>query len=312
MNLSIVIPCFNEQEVLPSTIDRILAVVAPISDSFELILVDDGSCDGTWRIISDAASRIPTVRGLRLSRNFGHQIALSAGLKSAIGKRVFIIDGDLQDPPELLSEMMAALDGGADIAYGRRRIRQDESSFKRTTAYLFYRLINWLSDIDIPKDTGDFRLVTRQVLDAVNAMPERHRFLRGMFSWVGFRQVPVDYDRAGRVAGESKYPFGAMLRFAIMAITSFSVRPLRLATLIAAVFAGASLAGLVYVLVGHFMGQTVQGWTSLMIVVLFVACLQFLFLGIIGEYVGRMFIEQKSRPLYFLSEECGSDSKQVQ
>lgn len=312
MDLSIVVPCFNEEEVLPSTIDRILAVVKPITDSFELILVDDGSCDGTWRIIGEAASRIPTVRGLQLSRNFGHQIALSAGLKSAIGKRIFIIDGDLQDPPELLSEMMAALDGGADVAYGRRRRRDGESPFKLATAHLFYRVINWLSNVDIPRDAGDFRLVSRRVLDCVNSMPERHRFLRGMFAWVGFRQVAVDYDRAERAAGESKYPFGAMLRFAITAITSFSVRPLRLATLIAAVFAGASLAGLVYVLAGHFMGHTVQGWTSLMIVVLFVACLQFLFLGIIGEYVGRMFIEQKSRPLYFLSEECGSDSKQVQ
>lgn len=305
MNLSIVIPCFNEQEVLSSTIDRILAVVAPISDSFELILIDDGSRDGTWQLIREAASKNPSIRGIRLSRNFGHQIALSAGLKSARGERIFIIDGDLQDPPELLSEMMAMLDAGADVAYGRRRIREGESRFKLATAYLFYRLINWLSDVDIPKDTGDFRLVTRQVLDAVNSMPERHRFLRGMFSWVGFRQVPVDYDRAARVAGESKYPLGAMLRFAVTAITSFSVRPLRLATLIAAVFAGASLAGLVYVLAGHFMGHTVQGWTSLMIVVLFVACLQFLFLGIIGEYIGRMFIEQKKRPLYFLSEECG-------
>lgn len=305
MNLSIVIPCFNEQEVLPSTINRILAVVSTISDSFELILIDDGSRDGTWQVIREAASKNPSIRGIRLSRNFGHQIALSAGLKSARGERIFIIDGDLQDPPELLSEMMAMLDAGADVAYGRRRIREGESRFKLTTAYLFYRLINWLSDVDIPKDTGDFRLVTRQVLDAVNSMPERHRFLRGMFSWVGFRQEPVDYDRAARMAGESKYPLGAMLRFAVTAITSFSVRPLRLATLIAAVFAGASLAGLVYVLAGHFMGHTVQGWTSLMIVVLFVACLQFLFLGIIGEYIGRMFIEQKKRPLYFLSEECG-------
>lgn len=302
MFLSIVVPCFNEEEALPSTISRILAAVKPITDSFELILVDDGSRDGTWQIIRQVSSCTPSVRGLRLSRNFGHQIALSAGLKSATGERIFIIDGDLQDPPELLSEMMGVLDGGADVAYGRRRIRQDESSFKRITAYFFYRLINWLSDIEIPKDTGDFRLVTRQVLDAVNSMPERHRFLRGMFSWVGFRQIPVDYERAGRVAGESKYPLGAMLRFAITAITSFSVRPLRLAMLMSAIFAGASIAGIVYVLVGHFLGSTVQGWTSLMIVVLIIASLQFLLLGIIGEYIGRMFTEQKARPLFFCSE----------
>lgn len=305
MYLSIVVPCFNEEKVLPSTIDRILAVVKPITDSFELILIDDGSRDDTWKVIFEAASRVTSVRGLRLSRNFGHQIALSAGLKEAKGERIFIIDADLQDPPELLNKMMAALDEGADVAYGRRRLRNGESRFKLATAHLFYRLINWLSDVEIPRDTGDFRLISSRVLDCVNSMPERHRFLRGMFAWVGFRQVSVDYDRAERAAGESKYPFVAMLRFAMTAITSFSVRPLRLATLIAAVFAGASLAGLVYVLAGHFMGHTVQGWTSLMIVVLFVACLQFLFLGIIGEYIGRMFIEQKKRPLYFLSEECG-------
>ncbi len=312
MKISAVIPCFNEQEVLPETTRRVLDVLKGMPGDHELILVDDGSRDSTWDVIQDAAVKHPQVRGLRLSRNFGHQIALSAGLKLAMGERIFIIDADLQDPPELLSEMMAALDGGADVAYGRRRRRDGESPFKLATAHLFYRVINWLSDVDIPRDAGDFRLVSRRVLDCVNSMPERHRFLRGMFAWVGFRQVAVDYDRSERAAGESKYPFGAMLRFAITAITSFSVRPLRLATLIAAVFAGASLAGLVYVLAGHFMGHTVQGWTSLMIVVLFVACLQFLFLGIIGEYVGRMFIEQKSRPLYFLSEECGSDSKQVQ
>jgi glycosyltransferase involved in cell wall biosynthesis len=300
--LSAVIPCYNEQEVLPATISRMLAVLDTTGITYELILIDDGSKDATWELTRKAASANPHVHGIRLSRNFGHQIALSAGLQAARGERIFIIDADLQDPPELLTKMMAELDAGADVAYGRRLTRTGESAFKLGTAFAFYRFINWLSDIEIPKDTGDFRLVTRKVLDAVNAMPERHRFLRGMFAWVGFRQVPVDYDRAERAAGESRYPLKAMIRFAVTAITSFSVRPLRLAMLMAASFAAASLLGIIYVVVGHFLGQTSQGWTSLMVVVLFIASLQFLLLGIIGEYVGRMFTEQKSRPLFICAE----------
>jgi dolichol-phosphate mannosyltransferase len=302
IQLSAVIPCYNEQEVLPATISRMLSVLGSTGFTYELILIDDGSKDETWELIRNAASANPHVHGIRLSRNFGHQIALSAGLQAARGERIFIIDADLQDPPELLTKMMAELDAGADVAYGRRLTRTGESAFKLGTAFAFYRFINWLSDIEIPKDTGDFRLVTRKVLDAVNAMPERHRFLRGMFAWVGFRQVSVDYDRAERAAGESRYPLKAMIRFAVTAITSFSVRPLRLAMLMAAFFAFISFLGIIYVVIGHFNGQTAQGWTSLMVVVLFIASLQFLLLGIIGEYVGRMFTEQKSRPLFICAE----------
>jgi dolichol-phosphate mannosyltransferase len=203
--------------------------------------------------------------------------------------------------------MMAALDAGADVAYGRRVSRGGESAFKLATAFAFYRFINWLSDIEIPKDTGDFRLVSRRALDAVLSMPEKHRFLRGMFAWVGFQQVPIDYDRAERFAGETKYPFAAMMRFAVTAITSFSVRPLRLAMTFAAVFAIASLLAVFYVVVGHFMGKTVQGWSSLMVVVLMIASCQFLLLGIIGEYLGRMFVEQKKRPLFVIMENTGSE-----
>jgi dolichol-phosphate mannosyltransferase len=307
MTLSVVIPCFNEEKSLPVAIGRILAVLRGISGVHEIVLVDDGSHDGTWDVIGAAAQQTPSVRGLRLSRNFGHQIALSAGLQSATGERIFILDADLQDPPELLPEMMAAIDAGADVAYGRRRSREGEGIFKLYTAFLFYRFINWLSDIEIPKDTGDFRLVTRRVLDAVNLMPERHRFLRGMFAWVGFKQVPVDYDRAERLVGESKYPVTAMIRFATTAITSFSVRPLRLAMLMAAFFAVAGFLAILYVVIGHFLGGTAQGWTSLMVVVLFIASLQFLLLGIIGEYIGRMFTEQKNRPLFICSGSCGGN-----
>jgi dolichol-phosphate mannosyltransferase len=287
-----------------------MAVLDSTGVTYELIMIDDGSKDATWEFIRKAAAENTHVHGIRLSRNFGHQIALSAGLQTARGERIFIIDADLQDPPELLTKMMAELDAGADVAYGRRLTRTGESAFKLGTAFAFYRFINWLSDIEIPKDTGDFRLVTRKVLDSVNAMPERHRFLRGMFAWVGFRQVPVDYDRAERAAGESRYPLKAMIRFAVTAITSFSVRPLRLAMLMAASFAAASFLGIIYVVVGHFLGQTSQGWTSLMVVVLVIASLQFLLLGIIGEYVGRMFTEQKSRPLFICVETIGNPSDQ--
>jgi dolichol-phosphate mannosyltransferase len=308
MKLSIVIPCYNEEKVLEMTIQRVLDVANTCSPRFELILIDDGSQDGTWNVISKATRLNTSIRGIRLSRNFGHQIALSAGLQSAHGDRIFIIDADLQDPPELLHRMMEELDHGADVAYGRRISRGGESIFKLATAFFFYRLINWLSDIDIPKDSGDFRLVNRVVLDAVNSMPERHRFIRGMFAWVGFRQVAINYDRSERIAGESKYPVSAMLRFAVTAITSFSVRPLRLAMLFSGGFATASLAGIVFVVIGQLTGKTVQGWASLMVVILFIASIQFLLLGIIGEYVGRMFTEQKNRPLFFCSEVCGPSS----
>jgi len=307
MKLSVVIPCFNEEESLPATLERVLGVVKPVCKDFEIILVDDGSKDATWLCISAASRDDARIRGIRLARNFGHQIALSAGLHAAQGDRIFIIDADLQDPPELLSKMMAALDAGADVAYGRRVSRGGESPLKLATAFAFYRFINWLSDIEIPKDTGDFRLVSRRALDAVLSMPEKHRFLRGMFAWVGFQQVPIDYDRAERFAGETKYPFAAMMRFAVTAITSFSVRPLRLAMTFAAVFAIASLLAVFYVVVGHFMGKTVQGWSSLMVVVLMIASCQFLLLGIIGEYLGRMFVEQKKRPLFIVMENTGSE-----
>jgi len=282
-----------------------------VAKDYEIVLIDDGSSDSTWEIIRKESIKNSLVRGIRLSRNFGHQLALSAGLQAARGERIFIIDADLQDPPELLPAMMAALDAGADAAYGRRISRDGEEVFKLATAFSFYRVINWLSDVEIPKDTGDFRLVTRQVLDVVNSMPERHRFLRGMFAWVGFKQIPVDYERAKRFSGESKYPLSAMLRFAMTAITSFSVRPLRLAMLMAACFAVASLLGIIYVVVGHLLGVTVQGWTSLMVIILFIASLQFLLLGIIGEYIGRMFIEQKSRPLFICSEICGRENPAI-
>ena len=224
--LSVVAPCYNEQEVLPEFLRRIGAVLDKAAGVAEVVLVDDGSRDRTWDVMTAAAAADRRIVAVRLMRNHGHQLALTAGLSVCRGERILIIDADLQDPPELLPDMMALMDQGADVVYGQRRQRDGESLFKRATAAGFYRLINRLTDVDIPADAGDFRLVTRRVLDLLLAMPERHRFIRGMVAWIGGRQVPLIYDRHARAAGESKYPLSKMIRFAADAITAFSVVPL--------------------------------------------------------------------------------------
>lgn len=304
MYLSIVVPCMNEEEALPALTKRLAEVIAPWADRAEIILVDDGSSDGTWDAIKSARKRVPQIVGLRLSANRGHQIALTAGLKAARGERVFMLDADLQDPPELLSEMMGLMDGGYDVVYGRRARRDGESAFKKLTAWGFYRLLNALSDVDIPKDTGDFRLVSRRALDAVLTMPERTRFVRGMFAWAGFNQIGLEYVRAPRAAGETKYPLRAMIRFAIDALTGFSTRPLRLATRLAFLSLYITLLMAVYVFASLIAYQTAPGWASIVLAVSFFAAIQLLTLGIMGEYIGRLYMEVKHRPLYFLSEEA--------
>jgi len=301
IEVSIVTPCYNEQEVLRAFYERTTAACRPFG-RYEIVLVDDGSSDETWSIIHDLASHDPKVIGIRLSRNHGHQLALSAGLAHANGARIMIIDADLQDPPELLREMMDLMDGGADVVYGQRRHRKGESAFKLATAHLFYRCLRALSDTPIPEDTGDFRLMSRRVLETFNTMPEQQRFIRGMISWLGFRQVPLLYDRDERAGGSSKYPFRKMARFAADAVTSFSTRPLRLASYLGLTVGVLCLVAIVYLVVGHYVGYTVPGWTSLIAVVLLVGALQLFVLGIIGEYLGRLFIESKGRPLYVVAE----------
>jgi len=299
--LSIVTPCFNEQEVLPAFFDRITAACSGLG-SYEVVFVDDGSTDETWRLIGQLALKDPHVVAVRLSRNHGHQLALTAGLAQAAGDRILIIDADLQDPPELLNEMSKIMDQGADVVYGQRRHRSGESAFKLATAHFFYRLLSLLTDVDIPKDTGDFRLISRRVLLAFNAMPERQRFIRGMISWIGFVQVPLAYDRDVRAAGRSKYPLRKMVRFALDAVTSFSTTPLRIASWLGVAVGALSLAAIIYLIIAHYLGYTIPGWTSLIVVVLFVGALQLFVLGIIGEYLGRLFIESKGRPLYTIAE----------
>ena len=303
MLLSVVVPCMNEAESLPALVQRLSTVTEAYADRAEIILVDDGSTDGTWDAIKAAQLSCPQLRGVRMSSNRGHQIALTAGLEAAQGARIFMLDADLQDPPELLHDMMAMMDRGYDVVYGRRIARAGETVFKRATAYLFYRLLNALSDVDIPKDTGDFRLVSRRALDAVLAMPEKARFIRGMFAWVGYDQIGIEYSRAPRAQGETKYPFRKMMRFAMDAMTAFSTKPLRLATRLSFVSLGVAGLMMIYVFRSLILYQTAPGWASIVLAIAAFSGVQLLTLGILGEYIGRLYMEAKNRPLYFVAEE---------
>ena len=309
MYLSIVVPCLNEEGSIPLLVDRLSRAIEPWKDRAEIILVDDGSSDGTWQAIQTAHERVPQVRGLMLSANRGHQVALTAGLEAARGERIFMLDADLQDPPEILPEMMLLMDRGHDVVYGRRAARQGESVFKRMTAFLFYRFLNFLSDIPIPKDTGDFRLVSRRVLEAVLDMPEQARFIRGMFAWAGFRQIGLEYVREARNIGETKYPFRAMLRLATDALTGFSIRPLRFATRLSYLSLLVTLVMAAYVFGSLIWFRVAPGWASMLLAVSFFSGIQLLTLGILGEYIGRLYIEAKRRPLYFVSEEVGGEDQ---
>ena len=307
--LSVVAPCFNEEGVLPEFVKRVGAVLDKVGGSAEIVLVDDGSRDGTWAVMGEAAARDPRVVAVRLMRNHGHQLALTAGLSVCRGERVLIIDADLQDPPELLSDMMALMDQGADVVYGQRRVREGESLFKRATAAAFYRVIGRLTDVEIPSDTGDFRLMTRRVLDLLLAMPERHRFSRGMVAWIGGKQVPLQYDRKARAAGETKYPLTKMVRFAIDAITAFSVVPLMASMTIGWIMAIVGFAFFVYSMIGFVLGYNIPGWTSLMAATGLLGGMQFLMLGIIGAYLGRLYDQNKGRPLFMIRDIIGGDRK---
>ena len=303
--VSVVAPCYDEQDALLLFIPRVRGVLDALGATSELVLVDDGSKDRTWEVIEKASVEDPRVVGVRLMRNHGHQLALTAGLSVCRGERVLIIDADLQDPPELLPDMMTLMDDGADVVYGQRRRREGDGVLKRATAAIFYRVIGRMTEVDIPYDTGDFRLITRRVLDLLIAMPERHRFVRGMVSWIGGKQVPLAYDRDPRAAGESKYPFAKMLRFAVDAITSFSMVPLRLSIILGWIMAGIGFAAAINSVVGALMGRTVPGWSSLMAAIGLLTGTQFLMLGIIGAYLGRLYEQSKGRPLFMIRDMVG-------
>jgi glycosyltransferase involved in cell wall biosynthesis len=310
--LSVVTPCYNEEDSLIELHRRTSAACrACVGTDYEIVLINDGSRDQTWMRMVLLSEGDPHVVAVNLSRNFGHQIALTAGLTVCRGARIFILDADLQDPPELLASMMAQMDAGADVVYGQRINRAGETRFKRITSKVFYRLLGRIVDIEIPLDAGDFRLMTRRALDIVNLMPEQHRFIRGMVSWIGLRQEPIPYDRAARFAGETKYPFHKMVRFAFDAITGFSIKPLRLASWMGL---GSGMIGMVlvlYVLGSWITGRTVEGWASVMIVVLMLGSSQLLVLGLIGEYIGRLYLEAKNRPLFVIESILGGAKPRV-
>jgi len=301
--LSFLLPCYNEARVWPETYRRVKAVAESLGRPYEIIVVNDGSRDETLELLLACAHNDPTMVVVDLSRNHGHQLALLAGLRYCTGERVLIMDADLQDPPELLPEMLKLMDEGADVVYAQRRSRPGDESWKRAACSVFYRLLSCLSDVPVPTDTGDFRLISRRVVDLILQMPEQHPFLRGMVSWVGFRQVPFLYDRDKRFAGETKYPLGRLVRLAVDGLVASSTRPLALASYMGMFFTVLSFLLIVYALYSWaFVGKTPQGWTSLMIVVTVLGSLQLIVLGIIGQYLARIYEQVRGRPLFIVRQ----------
>jgi dolichol-phosphate mannosyltransferase len=309
MKLSIVVPCFNEKACLAELHQRLgSAARKAVDDDYELVLVNDGSRDASWPMMQKLAADDPHVVAINLSRNHGHQLALTAGLDLSRGGTILIIDADLQDPPELLSAMLQTMrEQDADVVYGVRQSRAGETAFKRVTAHGFYRLLSRATEVDIPLDAGDFRLMSRRALDALLAMPEQARFIRGMVAWIGFRQVPFAYDRAERFAGETKYPLRKMMRFAFDALTGFSSAPLKLASHAGLLLSVGSVLLVLYISWAWLSGQSIQGWTSLMLVVVVLGAVQMFVLALMGEYIGRLYNEAKRRPLYIVQEVAGGD-----
>jgi dolichol-phosphate mannosyltransferase len=290
--LSVVVPCRNEATNLAELYRRLSGVCTSVVErDYEIVLVDDGSTDDTWKSIRGLADGDPRLLAVKLSRNFGHEIALSAGLSLARGDRILIIDADLQDPPELLAAMMAKMDEGMDVVYGQRLSRAGEPQFKKLTSALFYRVLERLVDFQIPRDTGDFRLMSRRALDVLNEMPEQHRFVRGMISWIGLSQEALPYERDPRFAGTTNYSVARLVRLALDAVTGFSTQPLRIASYLGMGVAASGALLLIYAMISWVIGIAVEGWTSLMVVLVVLMSIQLLVLGLLGEYVGRIYLE---------------------
>jgi glycosyltransferase involved in cell wall biosynthesis len=307
--LSVAVPIFNELESLPELYRRVTEVMASQSDPWELILIDDGSTDGSREWIGEIAQSDSHVHPVIFARNFGHQVAVTAGLDKCRGEALVIMDADLQDPPEVIPELIEKWREGYEVVYAVRAEREGESWFKKITAAVFYRLINRITDVDIPLDTGDFRLMDRQVIDVLTSMREKHRFPRAMVAWVGFRQTGVKYQRAARFAGETKYPFNKMLRLALNAITGFSYFPLQIATYFGFVSAGISILAIPLVITLRLIGNAAFfGQASTLIAVLFLGGVQLISLGILGEYIGRLYDEAKDRPLYIVRQDTKKDT----
>ena len=300
---SLVIPAYNEEGVVPELVARLGDVMDGLDGDVEAILVDDGSSDRTYELMVQAAAVDPRIRAVRLSRNFGHQVALTAGVDMSAGDAVIVMDADLQDPPEVVLELAARWREGYDVVYAVRDVREGETRFKRASAAAFYRAFNRISEVKVPLDVGDFRLVDRRVLDVFTRMRESNRFVRGMFSWIGLRQTGVLYQRSERFAGETHYPLRKMLRFAITGVISFSAAPLRAALNIGFVVSGISFALAFWSVIVKFAGfYHVPGWTSIVVVTALIGGIQLIVLGVIGEYIGDIHTEVKRRPLYVIGE----------
>nr|WP_263406136.1 MULTISPECIES: glycosyltransferase family 2 protein [Paenibacillus] len=303
---SVIIPMYNEEQVIAHTYERLSKVMDCCGDTYELVFVNDGSRDRTMTIMREIADRDPRVKIIDFSRNFGHQVAITAGMDYARGEAIVVIDADLQDPPEVILEMIAKWKQGYEVVYGKRLKRHGETAFKKVTAKLYYRLLSSMTSVDIPTDTGDFRLIDRKVADVLRGLKEKNRYVRGLVSWVGFQQTSVEYVREERFAGETKYPLKKMLRFALDGITSFSHKPLKIASYIGFALSLSSFLYLFFVLFQKlFTSRTVPGWASIVGVNLLFNGIMLMLLGVIGEYIGRIYDEAKGRPLYIVRQETG-------
>ncbi len=303
MDLSVIIPSYNEEKNVGIMHERLTKTLSEITDSYEMIFVNDCSKDQTLLRIKELAERDSHVKYLSFSRNFGHQIAVSAGLDFCTGEAVVIIDGDLQDPPELITQMYERYKEGYKVVYAKRKTREGETWFKKATAKIFYRLLASMTSIDIPVDVGDFRLIDRVIVEHLRNMPEKSKYIRGQIAWIGYKQTFVEYHRDARLYGTTNYPLKKMLRFALDGITAFSDKPLKIASGLGIFSAIVSLLALVYALVSHFcFHATITGWTSLILSVLFIGGVQLITIGIIGEYIARINNDVRNRPLYILDE----------
>lgn len=303
--ISVIIPMYYEEEVAEKCYEKVTETLNNIKNyDYEIICINDGSKDRTLQILENIAKKDERLKILSFSRNFGHQCAVTAGLKFATGDAIVIIDADLQDPPELIPEMIALWENGNDVIYGKRKSRKGESPFKLLTAKMFYKTLNALSDVEIPKDTGDFRLVDKKVVDTINSLPEHNKFLRGLFSWIGYNQVPLEYERKERYAGKTKYPLRKMLKLASDGIISFSTKPLKIVGCLGILTIVLSIILLIYALISYIfkLNELSAGWTSLMICITLFSGVQLLSLWIMSEYIGRIYDEAKQRPQYIIEK----------
>ena len=308
--ISVVIPMYYEEEVAQECYNRTSKVLQSLNKyEYEMIFVNDGSRDRTLEILENISKEDDKVKIISLSRNFGHQAAVTCGLKYTTGDAVVIMDADMQDPPEVIEQMITLWENGNEVIYAQRKSREGETKFKLITAKMFYRILNGLSDVEIPKDTGDFRLADRKVIDVINSLPEHNKFLRGLFSWVGFKQVPLKYERKERIAGKTKYPLRKMLKLASDGITSFSTKPLKVLGVLGIISVFVSILILIYALISYVfdLNQLTPGWTSLMVTITFLGGMQLLSIWLIAEYIGKIYDESKGRPEYIIDKKINLD-----